>query len=158
MATSTFQLVDMTRAMIDGDAIIAGEAMVNGNLVNVRLVGAQLTARLTGAGSAPHIDGFAYLRRTIEYRPTSIAIASGLDMNVIRGAGMVRVDSSLFTEAAIPAVNARIFGGANGLMTVTAGTNQAIGRCTRQDPVLNWIGTGTAANQAVIEFFFTPRT
>ena len=52
----------------------------------------------------------------------------------------------------------RIYGGANGLMTVTAGANQAIGRCVRQDPVNNYVGTGTFTNQAVIEFFFTPLT
>ena len=153
----SFQLVDMERAFIDGDALYCGEAagLLNGQLVWSNATG---VVKKTGAGSAPHVHGFAYSRRTNVYRPTSVTIPLDEKMNIVRGAGQTRVDSTLFVEAALPAVNARIFAGAGGLMTVTAGTNQAIGRCTRIDAVNNYIGIGTFANQAVIEFYFTPLT
>jgi len=113
---------------------------------------------LSGAGSAPHIHGFHYNRRTNVYRPTSLVTPQDEKTNIVIGAGLARVDATCFVEGVIPAVNARIYGGANGLMTTVAGANQAIGRCVRQDPVNNYVGTGTFANQAVIEFHFTPLT
>jgi len=148
-----FQLIDEERAFIDGDAVYAGESLVNGNLVYRTPAGLLMKS---GAGSAPKIEGFAYSRRTNVYRPTSTTIPTSEKMNVVVGMGRVRVDASLFVEAALPAVNAPVFGGAGGLMTVTAGTNQQIGRVRRIDPVNDYIGTGTFGNQAVIEFLFDP--
>lgn len=153
-----FQLIDMERSFIDGNAKYCAESggLLNGNLVWIDSAG---DVRKTGAGSAPHIHGFAYSRRTNVYRPTSLTIPDNEKMNVIRGAGQVRVDTTHFVEGTLPAINARIFGGAGGLMTTTAGSNQAIGRCVPPlDPVNNYIGLGTFTNEAVIEFFFTPLT
>lgn len=151
-----WQLVDHERAFIDGDALYCGEAagLINGNLVYRTAAGLVLK---TGAGSAPKIEGFAYSRRTNVYRPTSTTIPSGEKMNIVVGAGRVRVDAAMFVEAALPVVNQPIYGGAGGLMTVAPGVNnQQIGRCRRIDPVNNYIGTGTFGNQAVIEYFFDP--
>lgn len=153
----SFQLIDMERSFIDGDALYCGEVngLVNGNLVWVDTNG---NVKLHSGGSAPHVYGFAYSRRTNVYRPTSTTVPNTEKMNVVRGAGLARVDATLFVEGTIPARNARIFAGANGLMTVTAGVNQPVGRCIRHDAVNNYIGIGTFTNQAVVEFFFTPLT
>ena len=154
-----FQLLDRTRSLIDGDALYCGVAA---GLPDGRLVwtngAATRNVRLTGAGSAPHVHGFSYIRRTNTYRPTTIIAPQDEKVTIIRGAGVCRVDSTHFVEAAIPAIGARLYGGAGGLMTVTAGTNQAVGRCIRHDSANNYVGTGTFANQAVVEFFFTPLT
>ena len=154
-----FQLIDHQRSFTDGDALYVGEAngIANGRLVWVRN---RVTRNimLSGAGSAPHIHGFHYNRRTNTYRPTSIVTPQDEKSNVIRGAGLARLDATCFTAGTIPAVNARLYGGALGLITVVAGANQPIGRCVRQDPVNNYIGTGTFTSQAVVEFFFTPLT
>ena len=149
----SFQLIDHQRSFIDGDGKDAGEAMVNGNVVWVNATGSVF---LHSGGSAPYPHGFAYSRRTNVYRPTSITIPITEKMNVIRGGGQVVAPAALFTEAVIPAVNARIFAGAAGLMTTTAGANLAIGRCVGQEPVLDYIGLGTATNEARIEFDFPP--
>lgn len=154
-----FQMLDISRQFIDGDALYCGEAngIADGRLVWTN--GAAIrNVRLTGAGSAPHIRGFSYVRRTNVYAPLTIIHPLDEKMAIYTGAGICRADATHFVEAAIPAVNARIYGGANGLMTTVAGANQAIGRCVRQDPVNNYVGTGTFTNQAVIEFFFTPLT
>ena len=153
-----FQLTDHQRAFIDGDAIYAGETLANGDLVRVRSVAGTLTATKTGAGSAPHIAGFAYNRRTNVYMPTTVTWPSGEKMNVIRGSGRVRCSTARFVGGVLPTVEQRIYGGAGGLMTTTAGTNQAIGRCVAVDPVNDYVGLGAFANQCVIEFFFTPLT
>jgi len=154
-----FQLLDITRSFIDGDALYCGEAngIVDGNLVWTNAAPTR-NVRLTGQGSAPHVHGFAYVRRTNVYAPTSTTAPRDEKMQIVRGAGVARCTASLFVEGTIPAIGVRVYGGANGLMTVTAGTNQAVGRCIRQDPVNNFVGTGTFTNQAVIEFFFTPLT
>jgi hypothetical protein len=154
-----FQLLDISRSFIDGDALYCGEAngIADGRLV-WRTGAATRNVRLTGAGSAPHIHGFSYVRRTNVYAPQTIIHPQDEKMAIITGAGICRADATHFVEAAIPAVGARLYGGANGLMTVTAGANQAIGRCVRQDAVNNFVGTGTFTNQAVVEFFFTPLT
>lgn len=154
-----FQLIDHQRAFIDGDALYVGEAngIVNGRLV-WRRNRVTRNIMLAGAGSAPHIHGFFYNRRTNVYRPTSITTPQDEKANIVIGAGLARLDATCFTAGTIPAVNARLYGGANGLLTVVAGANQAIGRCVRQDPVNNYVGVGTFTNQAVVEFFFTPLT
>ena len=154
-----FQLLDYTRSLIDGDALYCGEAngIADGRLVYVNAA-ATRNVRLSGAGSAPHVHGFSYVRRTNVYAPVTIVHPRDEKMAIIRGAGICRADYSHFVEAAIPAIGARIYGGANGLMTTVAGANQAIGRCVRQDSANNYVGTGTFANQAVVEFFFTPLT
>lgn len=149
----SFQLIDHQRSFIDGDGKYAGEALVNGNVVWVNAAG---SVYKHSGGSCPFPHGYAYSRRTNVYRPTSITIPTSEKMNVIRGGGQIVAPAALFTEGSIPAVNAKVFAGANGLMTTTAGANQQIGRCVGAEGVLDFIGVGTATNEARIEFDFPP--
>jgi len=115
--------------------------------------------QLCASGSRPY--GLFYDTLDLEYQITTVATdcinintyAYGEYVNVATaGAFKALVGPDAFTEGSVPAINAALYEGASGKITVTPGTYR-IGRCINQVTVQHRAGSYSVAD-CIFDFDF----
>lgn len=148
------------QAIFDGTHILAstGSGSTTRNCYVARLDSSSELV-LCASGSRPY--GLFYDNLDNEYQIVGVATdcinintyAYGEYVNVATGGTFkALVGADAFTEGSIPNINAALYEGASGKITVTAGTYQ-IGRCTNQVTVQHRTGAYSVAD-CIFDFDF----